>query len=65
MKDKRFIEVSFPVKEVSEISAREKKHKTRAYLNTAYLVGSQTSGIIKSNELCSSYSRNGRCGGAV
>jgi adenine-specific DNA methylase len=39
---KKFIEELLPIKEISEESAREKKHKTRAYIHTAYMVGKKT-----------------------
>ena len=52
-KNKRFIEISFPVKEVSIESAREKNIRHGlAYFHLAYMVGSQTSGIFKGNCLC-------------
>jgi hypothetical protein len=49
---KSFIEVTFPIKEVSEDSAREKEHKAWTHFNSSHLVGKTPSCLIKGNNLC-------------
>jgi len=52
MKDKRFIEESFFVKEVSEISAKEKNIR-----HGHNMVGETTFSFVKSHKLCCTYFR--------
>ena len=52
MKDKRFIEESFPAKEVSEISAKRKNIRH----GHIYMVGETTFSFVKSHKLCCTYS---------
>ena len=55
MKDKRFIEESFFVKEVSEISAKEKN--IRHGHISINMVGETTFSFVKSHKLCCTYFR--------
>jgi len=54
MKDKRFIEESFPVKEVSEISAKEKNIR-HGHISTLHM-GETTFSFVRSHKLCCTYS---------
>ena len=54
---KRLIEVSLPLKEVSEQSAREKVDPPRAYLNSTHLVGEASADGVPGSSVCLAHSR--------
>ena len=52
MSEKRFIEETFPVKEVGIQSAKGKDHPPWAYINLAHLVVEVAFKFISGNDIC-------------